>query len=324
MLPQKKQHPKEKSSLHPRNLHRERYDFNSLIGSCPELRAFVRVNDYGDESIDFFDPKAVKSLNKALLKHFYNIHYWEIPENYLCPPIPGRADYIHYVADLLASENNDVIPRGLRINCLDIGVGANCIYPIVGTTEYGWSFVGADIDPVSIESAKKIVEMNDALKNNIELRHQPNPKHIFKDIIKENEYFDLTICNPPFHASAADAKEGSVRKLSNLKGKKIPKPLLNFGGQSNELWCEGGEERFVADMIRESKPFGNSVLWFTTLISKSDRLDFALKSIKNTGAVEVKTILMSQGNKVTRFVAWTFLNQGQRVNWVKLRWKQTL
>jgi 23S rRNA (adenine1618-N6)-methyltransferase len=321
MPAEKKEHPKEKVELHSRNKHRERYDFKKLISSYPELRSFVKLNDYGDESIDFFDPVAVQHLNRALLKHFYNIIFWDIPANYLSPPIPGRADYVHNAADLLASENNNTIPRGNQIKCLDIGVGANCIYPIIGTTEYGWSFVGADIDSVAIESAKKTVEINSVLQDRITLRLQANPKQIFQGIIKESEYFDLTVCNPPFHASAAEAQAGTLRKLSNLKRKKMTKPVLNFGGKSNELWCEGGEERFVAEMIRESKQFSKWCFWFTTLISKSSNLNFALQTIKSMGATEVKTIPMSQGNKSSRMVAWTFLNQEQRNDWVNQRWK---
>ncbi|MHB9143000.1 MAG: RlmF-related methyltransferase, partial [Paludibacter sp.] len=83
----KKEHPKEKTVLHPRNKHRERYDFKKLIVTCPELAKYVKLNAYGDESLDFANPKAVKWLNKALLKHYYNIEYWDIPTGYLCPPI---------------------------------------------------------------------------------------------------------------------------------------------------------------------------------------------------------------------------------------------
>jgi 23S rRNA (adenine1618-N6)-methyltransferase len=320
MPSKKKEHPKEKSELHPRNKHRERYDFKALVKSNPELKAFVKVNQYDDESIDFFDPVAVKNLNKALLKHFYNIDFWDIPKNYLCPPIPGRADYLHYVADLLALDNNHTIPRGPHVNCLDVGVGANCIYPIIGTREYGWSFVGADVDALSIASATKIVKENPVLNAQIELRSQPNPRRVFQGIIKEGEYFDVTICNPPFHASAAEAQAGTLRKLSNLKRKKITKPVLNFAGKSNELWCEGGEERFVTDMIRESKLFGNSCLWFTTLISKQYNLKSALDTINDVGAAEVKTIPMSQGNKSSRIVAWTFHAPEKRIEWVS-QWK---
>src|ERR1035437_2064959 len=119
MLPKKKEHPKEKTRLHIRNKHRERYDFKSLVETCPELAQYVKMNIYDDESIDFANPEAVKMLNQALLKHYYEINEWIIPENYLCPPIPGRADYIHHAADLLGSDNYGRIPTGQKIKCLD-------------------------------------------------------------------------------------------------------------------------------------------------------------------------------------------------------------
>ncbi len=322
MLPKKREHPKEKSSLHPRNKHRERYDFKLLIGSCPELASFVALNAYNDESIDFFNPEAVKMLNRALLKQYYDIDYWEIPGNYLCPPIPGRADYIHHIADVLGNSNHGQIPTGQQIKCLDIGVGANCVYPIIGNKEYGWSFVGADIDPVAIESAKKIIECNLSIKGKIELRWQSNPDNIFKGILREDEYFDLTICNPPFHASLADAQSGTLRKLSNLNRKKITRPILNFGGQNTELWCKGGEERFVNDMILQSKQYATSCFWFTSLISKSSILNSVNIALRNAKAFEVKTIPMGQGNKISRIVAWTFLNKEEQQKWVNRRWKE--
>jgi 23S rRNA (adenine1618-N6)-methyltransferase len=325
MLPKKKEHPKEKTKLHARNKHRERYDFKQLIESCPALAPYVKLNIYDDESIDFFDPEAVKMLNKALLKHYYVVEKWDIPPKYLCPPIPGRADYIHHITDVLGSKNFGKIPQGSKIKCLDIGVGANCVYPIIGNKEYGWSFIGSDIDPISIENANKIIDSNPHLKGQIELRLQPNPKDIFQGIFQQNELIDITICNPPFHASQAEAKAGTLRKLTklkaDLKGKKGEKPVLNFGGQNGELWCEGGEIRFVSDMIKQSKPFSTSCFWFSTLISKETHLNYAYENLKKTEAMEVKTIAMGQGNKTSRIVAWTFLSPEEQKHWRETRWK---
>lgn len=315
-----REHQKEKTRLHPRNRHRERYDFKLLIESCPQLAPFVFVNIYQEESIDFFNPDAVKMLNKALLRHYYNIDYWDIPPNYLCPPIPGRADYIHHVADLLCSSNNGIIPTQEKINCLDIGVGANCVYPIIGHKEYGWSFVGSDIDPVSIESAKKIIDLNSFFVGKIDIRLQNNPRDIFIGIIKQGELFDITICNPPFHASPEEARLGAMRKLTNLQHKKCNRPILNFGGQNNELWCKGGETRFVKEMICQSKQFASSCFWFSTSISRQSSLNSIYNDLKNAEAAEIKTIPMSQGNKTSRIVAWTFLSQEQQKKWIKLRW----
>ena len=302
----KKEHPPEKLKLHLRNKHRERYDFKLLIRSCAELAPFVKVNAYNDESIDFFDPQAVKMLNKALLKHYYNINNWDIPEGYLCPPIPGRADYIHHIANLLGSSNKGRTPTGSGIKCLDIGVGANCVYPIIGNKEYGWNFTGSDIDPVALNAANKIIELNPALKGKIELRLQLNEKDVFQGVIHKGEHFDATICNPPFHTSLAEAQQGTLRKLSNLKGRKITTPSLNFGGKNTELWCEGGEAKFISTMIKQSRQFSASCKWFTTSVSKQSNLKSIYYELEKVGALEVKTIQMAQGNKAGRIVAWTF------------------
>jgi len=320
----KKDIPAEKTVLHPSNRHRGRYDFKLLTVTCPELGKYVKLNAYGNESIDFANPKAVKWLNKSLLKQYYGVDYWDIPTGYLCPPIPGRADYIHYAADLLGTSNNGKIPTGFRVKCMDIGVGASCVFPIIGNKEYGWSFIGSETDPVAIESASKIVNYNAFLKRNIDLRLQDNPKDIFHGIMDRNEPVDITICNPPFHSSLEEAQEGTLRKLSSLNHKKITTPTLNFGGQTTELWCEGGEERFVRDMIRQSKQFGSNCFWFTTQISKQSHLESVYEALKNAGAVEVKTIPMGQGTKVSRIVAWTFLKKDQQQGWIESKWDTIL
>ena len=310
-----------KSELHLRNKHRSQYDFKQLIKSCPELSKFVSVNKYNNESINFADPKAVKILNKALLKLFYGIENWDIPKNYLCPPIPGRADYIHYMADLLSSCNHKIIPK--KITILDIGIGANCVYPIIGNKEYGWHFVGSDIDKVAIHSAEKIIESNN-LTNAIECRLQKSATSIFENIIQPNEVFDLTICNPPFHSSFEEANSGTQRKLKNLSVNKNSKTILNFGGQNAELFCEGGEKSFIQNMIEESAKIAEACFWFSTLISKKSNLAGVYQSLKNAKAIDVKTIEMAQGNKVSRVVAWTFLNKIQQKEWAKKSWSLKL
>ncbi len=316
----KKVPPSVKTGLHPRNPHRFRYDFKELIKSCGELAQYVTVNQYGDESVNFADPDAVKSLNRALLFHFYKISYWNIPDNYLCPPIPGRADYIHYIADLLSSCSSNVIPRGNGISILDIGVGANCVYPIIGGHEYGWHFTGSDIDPVSIDSAEKIIRSNSTLSELTDLRLQNSKKFIFRGIIKKGEFYDATICNPPFHSSPEEAAVGTLRKLNNLKLKNTDETVLNFGGQNNELWTNGGEESFISKMIEESYEFSGNCLWFTTLISKKTTLPGVYRALKSVKAAEVRTIEMAQGQKISRIAAWSFMNKNQQREWADRRW----
>jgi 23S rRNA (adenine1618-N6)-methyltransferase len=321
-MPLKKDHPTEKTRLHPRNKHRERYDFPLLIEACPELAPFVSLNRFGDVSIDFFDPTAVKMLNKALLQHYYGIENWTIPADYLCPPIPGRADYLHHIADVLCTKNFGKIPLGKEISVLDIGIGANGVYPLIGTNVYNWSFVGSDIDPIAMESVRGILKSNPHLIDCIELRFQENPGNIFRGIIQKEERFDVTICNPPFHASQQIAEAGTRRKIANLTGQKKEVPLLNFGGQHNELWCEGGEIAFVSNIARQSKEFANSCFWFSTLLSKESNIKSLNAILVRLGATEIKVIPMGQGTKSSRIVVWTFLTVETQKDWVKNRWRK--
>lgn len=305
----------EKTNLHPRNQHRSQYDFKLLIENCPVLKTFVSINEHAIETIDFSNPEAVKALNNALLITYYGIQNWDIPENYLCPPIPGRADYIHYIADLLASSNNGVIPLGETVQGLDIGIGANCIYPIIGNSVYGWSFVGTDIDQKAIENCSKIIESNPKLIETVSLQQQTESRFIFKNIITPEDKFTFTICNPPFHSSEEEATKGSLRKVNNLENKKSTKPVLNFGGHNAELWCEGGELGFITQMIYESAKYPMQCLWFTTLVSKQSHLSSLYKTLNKVNVVEVKTIDMAQGQKISRIIAWTFLSQEQQKAW---------
>ncbi|MGZ3872477.1 MAG: 23S rRNA (adenine(1618)-N(6))-methyltransferase RlmF [Mucilaginibacter sp.] len=309
----------EKENLHARNLHRERYNFELLCKASPALGAFVAKNQYQDQSVDFSDPAAVKALNKALLKYFYSIDGWDIPAGYLCPPIPGRADYLHYIADLLSESNGGQIPAGDQVNVLDIGVGANCVYPLIGSSVYGWRFVGADTDPIAVHSAEKILSLNKRLQQKIEIRHQANAGNIFGSIIKPGEFFDLTMCNPPFHASLKEAELAAGTKQKNLGIVKTP---LNFGGQKNELWYPGGEAAFISRMIEQSTLIPDSCFWFTTLVSKKDSLAGIYKALKKAEASNNKTISMAQGQKKSRIVAWTFLTPGEQSLWKDRRWQK--
>lgn len=315
-----------KTQLHPRNKHRGSYDFDQLMQANPALAPFVQLNAYQTVSIDFANPQAVKALNQALLKQFYAVAEWDIPAQYLCPPIPGRADYVHYLADLLAKSNGGVVPVGEAVRVLDIGVGANLIYPLIGHHEYGWRFVGADIDANALKNAQCILEANFAIASHILLRQQASVSHVFKGIVQADDWFDLTLCNPPFHASLAEAQAGTKRKWQGLakpadKGcAGNPSTTLNFGGQAAELYCAGGEEAFVCRMVVESQQFAAQCLWFTSLISKATSLPGVYRALKNARALEVQTIDMAQGQKKSRMVAWTFQTSSQRLAWRNRRW----
>lgn len=302
-----------KSKLHPRNKNRENYDLALLSELDVELKKYIKPNKYGTDSIDFANPKAVKLLNKALLKSNYKIDFWEFPNENLCPPIPGRADYLHYIADLLAENNDGKIPDGEKITCLDIGTGASCIYPIIGVGEYDWNFIATDIDEKALQSCQNIVDKNSLLKDKIELRFQKNLNHIFTGIINEKDKIDVSICNPPFHESKEAALKSNQRKVTNLSGKYDKN--FNFSGNSNELIYEGGEIQFIENMIRESSIYSKNIMWFSTLVSKQSNLHKIDQYLNKAKATEIRIIEMGTGNKSSRVVAWTFLTKRERKDW---------
>ncbi len=310
----------EKPGLHPRNRFRGGYDFPRLVHGTPELAAFVRPNGHGEASIDFANPAAVKTLNRALLQDAYGLRTWDIPPGFLCPPIPGRSDYLHHLADLLAGPAGGEIPRGPRVSLLDIGTGANCIYPLTGAAEYGWSFVGAEVDPAAAKWAARLAAGNAAVSGQIQIRRQASPRQCFSGVVKPGECFDATLCNPPFHASAAEAAAGALRKQRNLGAKPASPVVLNFGGQAGELWCEGGEAAFIQRMITQSLPLARRCLWFTTLVSKSAHLPRLEKAIRATGAAALRKIDMAQGSKQSRILAWTFITPPEHAAWRQERW----
>lgn len=288
-----------KDKLHPRSFHNKPYNFQELILKVPELKQFIVKNREGADTVQFADPKAVYLLNKALLLHFYHLDFWDIPNQNLVPPIPGRADYIHYLADLLKVDDSD------KTTVLDIGTGASLVYPLIGSAVYNWNFVATDIEPKSIETAQEIINKNIHLSSKITLRLQSDKKQILSGIIIKGDYFDAVMCNPPFFKSKKEAEAQTLRKLKGLDKRKTSKLINNFSGESNELWCNGGELSFLLNYVKESVLFKTQVGWFTSLISNEDNLK-PLQSELKKSAKEIKIIDMAQGNKKSRILAWKF------------------
>ncbi|WP_075180810.1 23S rRNA (adenine(1618)-N(6))-methyltransferase RlmF [Pantoea sp. 1.19] len=299
--------------FHPRNRHQGRYDLNALRAALPALGAFIHTAPHGGETVNFADPAAVKTLNAALLSHYYGLRDWDIPPGFLCPPIPGRADYVHFLADLLAEDNGGRLPE--QASLLDIGCGANLIYPLIGVHEYGWRFTGSDINAEAIHAASAIIQANPGLNRAIRLRRQKSPAAILHGVVHRGESFSATLCNPPFHDSAETARQGSARKLKNLG--LDADSALNFGGQQQELWCPGGERAFILQTVAESVDFGRQVGWFTSLVSRSDLLPVLKEAIKAAGASRVRVVNMAQGQKQSRFIAWSFLDKTARSRLLK-------
>lgn len=294
--------------MHKNNKHVKGYDFEILLKELPELAPFVFTNAYQTQTIDFANPQAVKMLNKALLKTYYAIDYWEFDDAHLCPPIPGRVDYIHHIAELLKP---DTFKN--KIQVLDIGTGATCIYPLLGVSQYHWHFVATDVEEKALQNAQKIIN-NNALHDAISLRLQKDKSKILDGIIQPSDAFAVSICNPPFYKNQQDALAATQRKLKGL-GKETEEAVRNFSGTASELWFPGGEKAFLHSYLYESSLYKKNCFWFTSLVSNKDLVKSMQKSLKKLGATHVKVIAMQQGNKISRVVAWTFLTAAEQKDW---------
>ncbi|MBE7685375.1 23S rRNA (adenine(1618)-N(6))-methyltransferase RlmF [Tenacibaculum piscium] len=291
----------DKKGLHENNKHKNGYDFEFLKAKYPPISEFV-IKKFEKETIDFSDPVAVKEFNKALLMAHYQIKDWNFPDENLCPPIPGRVDYIHHLADLIADKSVDKsVQESTEITVLDIGTGASCIYPLLGASAYNWNFVAVDIDLDSLDYAQDIIDDNQ-LDAKITLRQQFNESNVLKGITQEDDAFSVTMCNPPFYKSAEEARGANRRKSRNLGNNTV----RNFAGNHNELWYIGGEKAFLHTYLYESSLQPKLSNWFTSLVSKKENVKSLQDSAKKLGVQEFKVIPMSQGNKVTRIVCWRF------------------
>lgn len=299
-----------RNKIHSRNKNKERYDLEALVKINTKLATYIKPNIKGEDTIDFTNPVAIKTLNKSLLHYYYGIEHWNFPDTFICPSIPNKADYIHHMADVLTESNFGFLPLGNKITCYDIGMGASCIYPIIGVTEYDWNFIASDIDEKSIVAAQAIVNTNNVLKNKVECKIQVNSKDFFYGIIDKEEKVDLAICNPPLYASLEDAKTGTQKKNA-------PYAISEIG---DEIIYESGETGFLQRFVKESKKFAGNCFWFSALVSKQSNQKGMVDFLKELGATQTKVIPMGVGNKSSQIIAWTFLSKAAQIAWKKTKW----
>ena len=292
------------TSMHPKNPYYERYDLKRLAKHYSTLQEYIVLNTSGEETIDFSSSSAVYELNKAMLLADFKLADYNLPTGYLIPPIPGRLDYLLHIRDFLSEKLSIVVDSELR--GLDIGTGANGIYCVLGAQHFNWTMVGTESDAKATEIAIANMQHTKGLQDKVEIRHQENKSFLFKNIMQSNEQFDFTVCNPPFHSSREEALKSSLRKLNNLAGATHNNDAsLNFEGQANELWCNGGEALFIKRLIKESILFKDQVKVFTSLVAKTDNLVKIEKQLKKAKA-NYQIINMAHGNKKSRFVLWWF------------------
>ncbi len=299
-----------RNKIHARNKNKDRYDLQALIKINTDLANYIKPNIKGEDTIDFSNPVAIKTLNKALLHYYYGIQNWDFPDAFISPSIPNKADYIHHLADILMASNYGNLPEGNKITCHNIGMGATCIYPILGVTEYDWNFIASDIDEKAIVSAQSIVNHNETLKDKIVCKIQTNPKDFFFGIIDRESKIDFSICNPPLYASMEEAETKTQKKNAPYSKHEI----------GDEIIYEGGEIGFLQRYVKESKKFANNCFWFSAQVNKTSNQRGMVEFLQELGATQTKSIPMGIGNKSSQIIAWSFLSSEEQIEWKRERW----
>ncbi|CEP02217.1 U6 small nuclear RNA (adenine-(43)-N(6))-methyltransferase [Plasmodiophora brassicae] len=260
-------------------------DFERLAELYEEFRPFVRPTGSGYVTIDWNDPQALLAVTRVLLRHDFGLQF-SLPEHHLCPPVPQRLNYICWIEELLSFLQ---LPSGEEIWGIDIGTGASAIFPLLGQSK-GWKFLATEIDPESVESARKNISDN-RLEGRIEVVQSPSARDVLVGVIPERTKYHFTVCNPPFFDDL---------QQTGLNAKRVCRAT------PSELVCPGGEVEFVAQIVRESVVLRDRISWFTTMIGKKSSLIELQRLIRDVNPVCVRTTTFTQGKQARWGLAWTF------------------
>lgn len=345
-MPSKKNKRKrpERPTIHPKNKYSDNPpDFSVLASLYPSLKPFVFYSRDGRPRIDWTDYNSTRELTRVLLLHDHGLNWW-IPDGQLCPTVPNRSNYIHWIEDLLSSDiipknnNNDDIVRGF-----DIGTGANCIYPLLGASLLGWTFVGSDVTDVAVEWAEKNVKCNQHISELIEIRkvtacqsaisiedsncgesvNCENKMDGNATVVEEAEHLPSSSFDPPLDMnkkySGPPLLLGVVRD-----GEKFDfcmcnppffetmeeaglNPKTSCGGTPEEMVCPGGEKAFITRIIEDSVVLKESFRWFTSMVGRKVNLKFLTSKLREVGVTIVKTTEFVQGQTCRWGLAWSFV-----------------
>ncbi|KAK3421064.1 hypothetical protein EUGRSUZ_G01768 [Eucalyptus grandis] len=330
-------------AIHPRNKYSENPpDFALLASLYPSFNPFVSYGRDARPRIDWTDFNATRELTRVLLLHDHGLHWW-IPDGQLCPTVPNRSNYIHWIEDLLSSE---IIPKinnnADNIRGFDIGTGANCIYPLLGASLLGWSFVGTDMMDVALEWAERNVKTNPQISELIEIRKVNTYMDavLGEDSSKEDLQCYGSKTNPSNSIGSESAPVPSSRRDDAVEENSYSGPPILFGvvrdgetfdfcmcnppffesmeeaglnpktscgGTPQEMVCPGGEKAFITRIIEDSVRLKQSFRWYTSMVGRKSNLKSLIAKLREVGVTIVKTTEFVQGQTCRWGIAWSFV-----------------
>uniref|UniRef100_A0A7N0UVV7 U6 small nuclear RNA (adenine-(43)-N(6))-methyltransferase n=1 Tax=Kalanchoe fedtschenkoi TaxID=63787 RepID=A0A7N0UVV7_KALFE len=342
----KRKRKTERASIHPRNKYAENPpDFRQLASLYASFQPYVFYSADGKAKIDWTDFNATRELTRVLLLHDHGISWW-IPDGQLCPTVPNRSNYIHWVEDLLSS---DIIPNTNldreNVRGFDIGTGANCIYPLLGSSLLGWSFVGSDVTDVALEWAETNVKNNPHLSELIEIRKATGEETQASNIVDDDRSLVALDTSKsedgdalPSCSHTRDVQSDSSQKnLGHLILVGVVKdgetfdfcmcnppffddmekaglnPKTACGGTSAEMACPGGEKAFILRIIEDSVVLKQSFRWYTSMVGRKVNLKFLMSKLREVGVTVVKTTEFVQGQTCRWGLAWSFVAPAKKM-----------
>lgn len=343
----KRKRARERATIHPRNKYSENPpDFGLLASLYPTFQPYVFYSRDGRPRIDWKDYNATRELTRVLLLHDHGLNWW-IPDCQLCPTVPNRSNYIHWIEDLLSSNiivdnrADSAVVRGF-----DIGTGANCIYPLLGSSLLGWRFVGSDVTEVALEWAEKNVKNNPHISGLIEIRKVDNSEEVVREQLQIGDIRDCesNICNldgtsigtsvscpaelrsgvkmsyegPPILVGVVKDEEKFDFCMCNPPFFETMEeaglnPKTACGGTSEEMVCPGGEQAFVTRIIDDSVKLKQTFRWYTSMVGKKSNLKILISKLRAVGITIVKTTEFVQGQTCRWGLAWSFVPPSRKI-----------
>lgn len=257
--------------------------------------------------------------------------------------MPNRSNYIHWIEDLLSSE---IIPKinnnADNIRGFDIGTGANCIYPLLGASLLGWSFVGTDMMDVALEWAERNIKTNPQISELIEIRKVNTYMDavLGEDSSKEDLQCYGSKTNPSNSIGSESAPVPSSRRDDAVEENSYSGPPILFGvvrdgetfdfcmcnppffesmeeaglnpktscgGTPQEMVCPGGEKAFITRIIEDSVRLKQSFRWYTSMVGRKSNLKSLIAKLREVGVTIVKTTEFVQGQTCRWGIAWSFV-----------------
>ncbi|CAL5377021.1 unnamed protein product [Camellia sinensis] len=336
----------ERPTIHPRNKYSDNPpDFGLLASLYPTFEPFVFYSRDGRPRIDWTDFNATRELTRVLLLHDHALNWW-IPDGQLCPTVPNRSNYIHWIEDLLSSDiltNTNADGNGDIVRGFDIGTGANCIYPLLGASLLGWSFVGSDVTDVALEWAERNVKNNPQISDLIEIRKVENGEERSNGRLVDGEsgthLYDIEAIKAEpaplgslkLHSDVNKSYHGPPVLLGVVRdGEKFDfcmcnppffetmeeaglNPKTSCGGTPKEMVCPGGEEAFISRIIQDSLQLKQSFRWYTSLVGRKSNLKILISKLREVGVTIVKTTEFVQGQTCRWGLAWSFMPPSRKI-----------